>query len=129
MRPLTGALVQLALVPAPGTIDTVRSMMTDSLGRYDFSGIPPGTYLLGFQHVAVDSLGLRGPLQRIDVRTAATVRAPMAVPSMQAIIRTVCGRDGMKDSLAALLGSVRHARTDATLRSEERRVGEGCGVR
>ena len=115
MRPLTGAVVQLALVPAPGTIATVRSILTDSLGRYDFTGIAPGTYLLGFQHVAVDSLGLRGPLQRIDVRTASTVRAPMSVPSMQAIIRTVCGRDGMKDSLAALLGSVRHAKTDAAL--------------
>jgi carboxypeptidase family protein len=115
MRPLAGALVQLALVPASGTIDTVRSVMTDSLGRYDFISVPPGTYLLGFQHVAMDSLGLSGPLQRVDVRTASTVRAPMAVPSPQAIIRTVCGRDGVKDSLAALLGSVRHARSDAPL--------------
>jgi hypothetical protein len=115
MRPLTGAVVQLALVPAPGTIDRVRSVVTDSLGRYDFADIPLGTYLLGFQHVAVDSLGLRGPLQRIDVRTASIVRAPMAVPSMLSIIRTVCGRDGVKDSLAALLGSVRHARNDTPL--------------
>jgi len=115
MRPLTGAVVQLALVPATGSIDTVRSVITDSLGSYDFAGIPPGTYLLGFQHVAVDSLGLHGPLQRVDVRTTSTVRAPMAVPSMQTIIRTVCGRDGVKDSLAALLGSVRSAKTDAAL--------------
>ena len=115
MRPLSGAVVQLALVISSGTIDAVRSLVTDSLGRYDFAGIPPGTYLLGFQHVAVDSLGLRGPLQRVDVRTASTVRAPMSVPSMRAIIRTVCGRDGLKDSLAVLLGSVRHARSDAAL--------------
>ena len=40
MRPLTGAVVQLALVPTPGTIDTVRSVVTDSLGRYDFAGDP-----------------------------------------------------------------------------------------
>ena len=115
MRPLTGAVVQLALVPVSGTIDTVRAMLTDSLGRYDFTGIPAGTYLLGFQHVAVDSLGLRGPLQRVDVRTASTIQAPMSVPSMQAIIRTVCGRDGLKDSLAALVGSVRNAKTDVAL--------------
>lgn len=115
MRPLAGATVQLALVPAPGTVATVRSISTDTLGRFDFNGVVPGTYLLGFQHVAVDSLGMRGPLQRIDVRTASAVRASMAVPSMQTIIRTVCGRAGAKDSLAVLLGSIRHARADTAL--------------
>jgi hypothetical protein len=115
MRPLKGAVVQLALVPAPGTIASVRSYITDSLGQFDFATVLPGTYLLGYQHVAVDSLGLRGPMQRIDVRTATTVRAPMAVPSMRAIIRTVCGRDGVKDSLAALIGTVRHSRSGASL--------------
>lgn len=115
MRPLTTALVQLALVPEPNRIAAVRSMSTDSLGRFEFTDVLPGTYLLGFQHVAVDSLGLRSPLQRIDVRTASTVRASLAVPSMRGIIRTVCGRDGGKDSLAVLLGSVRHARSDAPL--------------
>ena len=82
MRPLSGAVVQLALVISSGTIDAVRSLVTDSLGRYDFAGIPPGTYLLGFQHVAVDSLGLRGPLQRVDVRTAST--APTSGPGRSA---------------------------------------------
>jgi hypothetical protein len=115
MRPLAGALVQLALVPGPNRIAAVRSIPTDSLGRFEFGGVLPGTYLLGFQHVAVDSLGLRSPVQRIDVRTASTVRAAMAVPSMRAIIQTVCGRDGVKDSLAVLLGSVRHARSDQPL--------------
>lgn len=115
MRPLTGALVQLALVGTPGSIASVRSMSTDTLGRFEFSAVAPGTYLLGFQHVAVDSLGLGSPLQRIDVRTASTVRASMAVPSMRAIIRTVCQRAEAKDSLAVLLGSVRHSRSDSPL--------------
>lgn len=115
MRPLTGAVVQLALVPAPGTIASIRSFITDSLGRFDFATVLPGTYLLGYQHVAVDSLGLQSPLQRIDVRTAREVRAPMSVPSMRAIIRTVCGRDGAKDSLSVLIGTVRHARSGTAL--------------
>ena len=115
MRPLAGALVQLALVPEPNRIASVRSIPTDSLGRFEFPEVLPGTYLLGFQHVATDSLGLQSPLQRIDVRTASTVRATMAVPSMKAIIRTVCGRDGVKDSLSVLLGSVRHATSDTPL--------------
>jgi len=115
MRPLAGALVQLALVPEPNRISSIRSQPTDSLGRFEFDQVLPGTYLLGFQHVAVDSLGLRSPLQRIDVRTASTIRATMSVPSAKAIIRTVCGREAGRDSLAVLLGSVRHSRADTPL--------------
>lgn len=112
MRGLPGALVQLALVPAPGTIAAVRSTVTDTAGRYDFDGVGQGTYLLGFQHVAVDSLGLHAPVHRLDVRTTSSVSVAMATPSLPSIIRTVCGRDGNRDSLAVLLGSVRHARSD-----------------
>ena len=54
-------------------------------------------------------------MQRVDVRTASAVRTAMAVPSMRSIIRTVCQREGAKDSLAVLLGSVRHARSDGPL--------------
>ncbi len=113
MRPLAGAVVQLAHAPAAGRLDRTRSATTDSLGRFAFDGVPAGTWLLGFQHVAVDSLGLRSPLQRLDVRTMAPVTTSMAVPSMRAIIAAVCRRDGLKDSLAVLMGSVRDAHSDA----------------
>ena len=43
------------------------------------------------------------------------VTAQMSVPSMRSIIRSVCGRDGVKDSLAVLLGNVRNAQSDAIL--------------
>ena len=115
MRPLSGAVVQLALVPSPGRIAAIRSSVTDSLGRFDFSAVPAGTYLLGYQHVAADSLGLRSPLQQVEVRTASAVRAAMAIPSMRGIIRAVCGRDGMQDSLAALIGIVRNARAGTAI--------------
>lgn len=135
MRPLAGAVVQLAHVPAPGTLARTRTATTDSLGRFDFEGVPAGTYLLGFQHVAVDSLGLQGPLQRVDVRTQATLTTSMAVPSMRSIIGTVCRRDGQKDSLAVLLGSVRDAHSDAprpgafvSLRWGEVLFGRGGGM-
>lgn len=114
-RPLADAVVQLAAVPAPGAIGVVRTLRTDSSGRYDFGAVGPGTYLLGFQHVAVDSLGLRSPVHRLDIRSAAIVRTAMAVPSAQAIIRTVCGRNDPKDSLGVMVGSVRHAQTDNTV--------------
>lgn len=115
MRPLAEALVQLAEVPRTGGVGAVRSARSDSLGRYQFTEVSPGTYLLGFQHLALDSLGLRGSVHRVDVRTAAAIRLPMAVPSPKSIVTSVCGRADPKDSLAVLVGSVRDARNDAAL--------------
>ncbi|HEX9564565.1 MAG TPA: carboxypeptidase regulatory-like domain-containing protein [Gemmatimonadaceae bacterium] len=114
-RPLAGAVVQLATVPAAGTIGVVRVLHTDSTGRYQFDSVGPGTYLLGFQHVAVDSLGLLSPVQRLDIRSAATVRTAMAVPSVASIVHTVCGQHETRDSLGVMLGSVRDARADTPI--------------
>jgi hypothetical protein len=115
MRPLADAVVQLALVPQPGRVGEVRVAHTDSSGRYQFREVVPGTYLVGFQHLAMDSLGLRGSLHRVDVRTPTTVRLAMAIPSPLSIVAGVCGRDRMKDSVGVLVGSVRDARSDGTL--------------
>jgi hypothetical protein len=111
-RPLADAIVQLAMVPSPGAIGTVRTMRTDSSGRYDFTRVGAGTYLLGFQHVAVDSLGLRSAVQRLDLRDERLVRTAMFVPSIAGIIGSVCGRHEARDSVAVMLGSVRDADTD-----------------
>jgi hypothetical protein len=115
MRPLADAVVQLALVPQPGRVGEVRVTRTDSAGRYRFPDVAVGTYLVGFQHVALDSLGLRGSVHRVDVRLPSAVRLAMAIPSPASIVAGVCGRDRMKDSVGVLVGSVRDARSDAAL--------------
>lgn len=115
MRPLAVAVVQLAEVPRAGSVGAVRSARSDSLGQYVFTGVAPGTYLLGFQHVAIDSLGIRSAVHRVDVRTAGTVRVPLATPAPSSIVATACGGRQPGDSLAVLVGSVRDARTDAPL--------------
>jgi hypothetical protein len=115
MRPLAEALVQLAEVPRAGGVGAVRSTRSDSLGRYEFEGLRPATYLLGFQHIAIDSLGLRGSVTRLDVRTPSSIRVPLAVPSSKSIIASACGAPSVKDSIALLVGNVRDARNDALL--------------
>ncbi|HSA56092.1 MAG TPA: carboxypeptidase-like regulatory domain-containing protein [Gemmatimonadaceae bacterium] len=115
MRPLTDAVVQLAEVPGNGQVGTVRSARSDSAGLYRFTGVSPGTYLLGFQHVAIDSLGLRSPLHRVDVRTPSGVRVLLAVPSQISIVSAVCGRRPPTDSMGVLIGAVRDARSDAAI--------------
>lgn len=115
MRPLADAVVQLAEVPGNGQVGAVRSVRTDSSGQYRFAAVAPGTYLLGFQHVAMDSLGLRSAVHRVDVRTASGVRVPLAIPSQPAIVAAVCGRRAPADSMGVLIGAVRDARTDTPL--------------
>jgi hypothetical protein len=115
MRPLAGAVVQLAEVPSNGRVGALRSARTDTTGQYRFGEVTPGTYLLGFQHVAIDSLGLQSPIHRVDVRTAREVRVALATPSAASVVTTVCGKRSPADSMGVLIGTVRDARTDATL--------------
>lgn len=115
MRPLAGAVVQLATVPVDGRVGAIRTAQTDSAGRYVFASVGSGTYLLGFQHVAMDSLGIRGPVHRVDVRTDTRTRVPLAIPSPMSIVTSACGPASLDDSVAILVGSVRDARTDAPL--------------
>lgn len=115
MRPLAEAVVQLAEVPQPGRVGAVRTSRTDSSGSYTFVGVAAGTYLLGFQHVAIDSLGIRGPLHRVDVRTGGRMRVSLAIPSAASIVASACGAASAADSVAVLVGSVRDAHTDAPL--------------
>ena len=115
MRPLADAVVQLAQVPAGGRLGTMRTTRSDSGGQYRFDAVATGTYLLGFQHVAVDSLGMRGSVTRVDLRTPTPLRVGLAIPSPSTIIAGVCGRASLADSIALLVGSVRDARTDASL--------------
>lgn len=111
-RPLGDAVVQLVAVLGRGTIGAARAARTDSLGRFGFDSIAVGTYLIGLQHVALDTLGMQPAVQRIDVRREDAVRVSLALPSLASLVRTVCGKESLRDSLALLVGSVRHARSD-----------------
>lgn len=112
MRPLADAVVQLATVPRRGTIGAMRSARTDSAGIFRFAAVAAGTYLLGFQHLALDTLGLHAPVHRADIRRAGTVRVSMALPSMGTIVARACGREASRDSVALLVGSVRDSHSD-----------------
>lgn len=111
-RPLGDAVVQLVAVLGRGTVGTTRATRTDSLGRFAFDSVAVGTYLIGLQHLAMDTLGMQPAVQRIDVRRATAVRVSLALPALSSLVRTVCGKESLRDSIALLVGSVRHARSD-----------------
>lgn len=106
MHGLAGATVQIA--DAAGKPWT-RNADTDSTGAFEVSGVPVGTYLVGFFHAKIDSLGLASQTLRLDVRTAQPIQLRLAVPSSRTIARALCGRGTVTDSTGLLMGYVRGA--------------------
>ena len=57
-RPLAGAMVQLVELP-PG--HNAHTVITDSLGRFQMDSVRPGSYVAGFLHPLLDSIGIEAP--------------------------------------------------------------------
>ncbi len=113
-RPVPDALVQLVVRGAP---HTSRSTRTDASGRFQIDSVTAGTWLMGFYHPALDSLGLASPLLQLDIRDSTPVRAMLAVPSPRTIVRATCGDSSGTSSL--WMGQTRAAGTgDAVPRAK-----------
>ncbi|MES2178639.1 MAG: carboxypeptidase regulatory-like domain-containing protein [Gemmatimonadota bacterium] len=110
-QPLAGATVQI--VTADSLARVARTVISDSLGRYTFSELPPGRYTLGFFHTMLDSLGLEPTLRQVHVPGDRSVHADLAIPSAERIRTTICGPRSALDSAAVLIGVVRSVRDGA----------------
>jgi hypothetical protein len=108
-KPLAAAVVDLA--PAPNTAGTAAGTTSDSLGHYEFDGVAQGTYILGFFHPRLDSLGIDAPIQQVSVGSAARARVDLAVPSAKRIRDAVCHASSNADSSGMLVGHVQSAAT------------------
>jgi hypothetical protein len=105
MRLLADANVQIASESG----SWARSLDTGPSGAFEFTGVPPGVYLIGFFHRELDSLGILAPTFRLDVRPGPPIHMRLVVPSAQTIVRTLCGRNRTNDSTGLFLGFVRGA--------------------
>ena len=110
-RPLADAMVQL--VAPEGSPSFSRASQSDSLGRYLFSDVPDGRYMLGFFHPMLDSLGLAPPVREIHVVRQHPVRENLAIPSPARLRTAICGATSREDSGAVVVGTVRNAFSDA----------------
>jgi hypothetical protein len=104
-KPLAGALVQLVADSAR----IVKSATTDSLGAYRIDGVPTGSYIIGFFHATLDSLGLDLSPMRIVLRGNAEQRVDLAIPSAANITAQLCPGSAHSDSTGLLLGHLRDA--------------------
>lgn len=106
MRGLGGATVQIT--DARGQAWT-RTAEADGAGRFEFTDVPIGAYLLGFFHAKLDSLSLGSRTLRVDVRTEQPMQVRLAIPSARTIARSVCGPNAVSDSTGLLMGYLRGA--------------------
>jgi len=88
-RPLVGATVQVTGA-AGAVIGRRASAVTDTAGRYVVSELPPGRYVAGFFHDALDTLGLVGQPRAVDVGDGEAI-LDLGTPSPRTIIGTICG--------------------------------------
>lgn len=104
-RPLADATVQLvnAAETAGGRTHAAR---TDSAGRFRMAAVPPGSYLGGFFHPLLDSLGFEGE-QRAVLVSAGVQRLDFALPSPATIVEAICPPAEGGDSTGLLIGHVR----------------------
>jgi len=105
--PLAGATVQLA---GAGSLQSfVRTVLSDSAGRFTVRDVPSGRFTLGFFHPMLDSLGLEPPLRELHVDGHLPVRADLAIPSPTRLRAAICKAQSAADSGAVIVGVVRDA--------------------
>ncbi|MCC7054828.1 MAG: carboxypeptidase regulatory-like domain-containing protein [Gemmatimonadaceae bacterium] len=113
--PLGGAMVQL--VDADNADASVRTMTSDSAGRFLFTAVPRGRYLLGFLHPMLDSLGLEPNPREVSSDGIAALRADISIPSPTKLRTALCGADAVSRGDALIIGYARMAPRGAAVDS------------
>ncbi|HSJ29781.1 MAG TPA: carboxypeptidase regulatory-like domain-containing protein [Longimicrobiales bacterium] len=109
---LTGVPAQRVLVFLSGT---PFSAVSDSTGRYRITGVPPGTYTIGFTHPLLQEVGLPQQLDTVRVDSATTIQRTFALPTMAELLRTVCPHAPPERTMGLVYGVVRRAETGEPL--------------
>lgn len=113
--PLGGAVVQAAFVAQSGAASRTFTAITDATGFYRIVGLPSGRFAIGFQHDALNALGLEAPLRAFELAADTNVTVDLAIPSGAAVRAQRCGEAARGSTDGMLAGYVLDARTNAPL--------------
>lgn len=116
--PLAGAVVQMAQVDSAATSDAQPRIfwgVADTTGRYEISGVPSGHFAIGFQHAALNALGLESPVRAVVLSVAVGVTIDLAIPSGPAVNAQLCGSVARDKHDGMVVGYVFDARGQRTL--------------
>lgn len=116
--PLVGAIVEIVMVDtgrAQGAASALPSFaaVTDSLGRFEVTGLPRGLFAVGFQHAVLGSLGVESPVTPLDLRVDSAATLNLVTPNGAAVRLKACGTDKPEDGL--LTGYLNNARGGAPI--------------
>ena len=119
--PLAGAIVQVALVDLSlrdtpdASAPRIYFATADSGGHYRVSGLPRGSYAIGFQHDALNALGIESPLRAFLMSDDSSVTVDLAIPSGRTLRSRLCGHDTRLGGEGLLVGYVLDARRERLL--------------
>lgn len=109
--PLAGAVVQIVQVDSVAGRNYTAT--ADAMGRYRLESLPRGRFGIGFQHTALDALGLDSPLRAFQVGTDTTLVIDLAIPSGPQVRAERCPGGNAADGMLA--GLVLDARRGSTV--------------
>jgi len=98
-----------------------RSVETDSAGKFAFSNLAAGVYLIGFQAPLLDSLGVTSPTRVVELAPDGHggVIVNLAVPSERTIHDAFCPNRPKNDSTSAFVGHLGDASTRGVVSNGE----------
>lgn len=107
-------LAQVQITASSGTnVGRSFGAVSDSAGRYELRGVAAGSYLAGFNHPLLDSLGIEIDPVRVDILET-TQRLDLATPSARTLRRSICAASGADSGSLLIVGTVRSAESDST---------------
>ncbi len=96
---LAGAVVQVVQVDSAANRNFTA--IADALGRYRVEGLPRGRYGIGFQHSALDALGMDSPLRAFQIGTDTTLVIDLAIPAGPQVRAERCPGGNAADGMLA----------------------------
>ena len=83
-----------------------KSLVTDSLGKFNVDSLPPGTYQVGVFHALLDTLGISLATKPFHIGPDSSSFIVLAVPSASTIIRGACPVRPRAQGTSAVIGHV-----------------------